>query len=186
MTDRQKNLGIIGGIMAWCVLAVIADRYLIRDIAPWFSEMLVIKDAEIVVKPMSRTISWLGLSLVLVAPSLFCGLGVAIYRAMKKRPPKEYLAVCGLVSFWFLLIPIFVWIGDVIYRFMKGFLDDWAWAKGLVEILEGFILKGNVTVYSFKLYYLDAGLGAMAGLAVGIALLYKKGLWNLLKEKADA
>ena len=184
MTDNQKRMAVIGGLVAWYVVATLVDRYLLREIAPWFSRLLYLGDAEIVVRPFSRKFSWLGLSLLLVAPSFVVGVGMAIYLRIRKRTStKECFAIFGLTAFWFILIPFFIWVGDNLYRVCKAFLDDWAWAKGVVAFLEGFLFKGDLYVYSFKLVSIDSGLGALAGLILGVALLYKKGLWEMIREK---
>lgn len=186
ITESQKKRAIIGIFVLWFIGATVVDRYVLRFPAPWFSELLHLENAEIMVRPFSRSFSWLGLTLVLVAPSFAVGIGWSLYLRFKKKSPwKDSAVIAGLVSFWFCLIPVVVWAGESIYRFLKGFLDDWAWAKGIVEFCEGFTLKGDIHVYSFKLMHIDSGLGAMVGLAVGIALLYKKGLWTLIIEKAS-
>ena len=51
MTDRQKASALTGLILVWCAVALPVDRYLLHDHAPWFSDLLVIKNAEIVVYP---------------------------------------------------------------------------------------------------------------------------------------
>jgi len=45
------------------------------------------------------------------------------------------------------------------------------------------VFKGDLYVYQAKLFSIDAGLGALVGLLVGIALLYKKGLWDAIQEQ---
>jgi hypothetical protein len=74
-----------------------------------------------------------------------------------------------------------VWIGHNLFRFFKSFLIDWPWAKGIVAFLEGFTFKGDLYIYSFKVVTIDSGLGALVGLALGIALLYRKGLWGIIE-----
>jgi hypothetical protein len=175
-------MAVLGGLTAWCVIAVIVDRYVLREHLPWFSGLLYFRDAEIVVQPFSRKFSWLGLSLLLVAPSFVVGVCLAIYlRLRKKLTSQESVAVFGFTAFWFLLIPVLVWIGHNLFRFFKSFLDDLAWAKGIVAFLEGFTFKGDLYIYSLKVVMIDSGLGALAGLVLGIALLYRKGLWGIIE-----
>lgn len=185
LTKSQKRIAILGLFSAWFLIATVIDRYVLRIWAPWFSELLHLENAEIVVRPFSRTFSWLGLSLVLVAPSIAVGLVWSLFTRIKNQASwKTCGGIAGLVSFWFFLIPIFVWLGECVYRFLKGFLDDWAWAKGIVEFVDGFTLKGDIHVYSFKIMHIESGLGAMVGLVVGVIMLYKKGLWKTIVGKA--
>jgi hypothetical protein len=79
-----------------------------------------------------------------------------------------------------------MWVGDNSYRFAKPFLDEWAWAKGLVSVLDGFTFKGDLYIYSFKFWTVDSGLGALAGLVLGVLLLYKKGLWEMIKKQMSS
>jgi hypothetical protein len=182
MKNSQKRMAVLGGLVAWWVFALAIDRYVLREHLPWFSELLYFRDAEIVVQPFSRKFSWLGLSLLLVAPSFVVGVCLAIYlRLRKKMATRESFAVFGYTAFWFLLIPVLVWIGHTLFRFFKSFLDDLTWAKGIVAFLGGFTFKGDLYIYSFKVVTIDSGLGALVGLALGIALLYRKGLWGIIE-----
>lgn len=185
MTDSQRRKAIIGAIFIWFVAGVAIDRYLLKPIAPWFSEFIHLEKAEITVEPFSRTFSWLGLTLVLVAPSIVVGVGWSLYAGIRRLIPwKDCAILSGLISFWFCLIPAIMWVGESIYRFLKSFLDDWAWAKGIAGFLDGFTLNGDIHIYSFRVMHIDSGLGAMVGLVVGILLLYRKGLWQMIAEKS--
>jgi len=185
LTEKQKQRAIVGFALTWIVLALAIDRYVLSDYAPWLSNMLYFRDAEIVVQPFSRKFVWLGLTLLLIVPSFVIGVVLSIYLLIKKKIKfADSFMVFGATAFWFLLIPLFIWIGDNIYRFLKGLLDDWAWAKGLASFLEGFTFKGDMYIYGFKFWSIDSGLGALVGLAVGILLLYKKGLWETIKNAA--
>ena len=185
MTDRQKASALTGLILVWCAVALPVDRYLLHDHAPWFSDLLVIKNAEIVVQPLSRTVTWVGLTLALVVPAVLQAVGFAIHRAVKyRRPVKDCLAVFGTVFFWFFTIPLWVWIGDSLYRIAWAFLTDWEWAKGAIHFLDGFVLNGDVMVYSLRLFHIEAGFGAMTGLALGVTLFFEHGLWDMLQEKS--
>ena len=185
MTDRQKASALTGLILVWCAVALPMDRYLLHGHAPWFSELLVIKNAEIVVKPLSRTISWLGLTLVLVVPVVLQALGFAIHRAVKyRRPAKDCLAVCGTVFFWFFMILLWAWLGDSLYRIAWPFVAEWEWAKGALGFLDGYVLNGDVMVYSLRLFHVESGFGGLVGLASGVGLFFEHGLWRLLQEKS--
>lgn len=187
MTESQKRKAIIGTICVWFVVGMAIDRYLLKPIAPWFSDFLHLEKAKITVEPFSRTFSWLGLTLVLVAPSIIVGVGWSVYAGIRRKISwKDCAILSGAISFWFFLIPVIMWIGESLYRFLKGFLDDWAWAKGFVGFLEGFKLNGDIHIYSFQVMNIDSGLGAMVGLVVGILLLYRKGLWQMIAEKSGA
>src|SRR5262245_21593294 len=130
MTGGQRKLAVVGVSITWIVAALAIDRYFLRDVAPWFSNVLYLGNAEIEVKPFSRTFSWLGLALVMVAPSVTIGIGWSVYSAIsRRRTILDSLALFGMTSFWFFFVPFLVWLGDVIYRFCKGFLDEWSWAK---------------------------------------------------------
>ncbi len=184
MTDRQRTIALIGLILVWCAVALPVDRYLLHPRAPWFSELLVIRNAEIIVKPLSRTITWLGFTLTLVTPAVLCAVGFAAYRKFGlKRPLKDGLAIGGTISFWFFTIPVWVWIGDSIYRVAWAYLVDWKWSETLIKFLDEFVLKGDLMIYSFRLFQIDGGFGAMLGLAIGMALLFKHALWNQLQDK---
>jgi hypothetical protein len=184
MTNGQIRKAVIGGIASWFVLGLLLDRYVLRQYAPWFSNLFYFRDAEIVVRPYSRKIAWLGLSLVLVTPSVLVGICFPVYLRLKKRATTaEGFAIFGLTAFWFLSIPVIVWAGDVVYRFLKMALATSAWAEGVVAFLDGFVFKGDLYVYSFRVFTIDSGLGALAGLIAGIALLYKKGLWDTLRAR---
>ena len=183
LSDSQQRLAVVGVAIAWIIFALAVDRYILRDSVPWLSHLLYFRDAEIVVQPFSRKFAWLGLTLLLFVPSVLVAVFLSAYLRIKKRTTtSESLMVFGVTAFWFLLIPVLMWIGHNVYRFFKSFLDDWAWAKGLVSFLEGFTFKGDLYIYSFKFWTVDSGLGALAGLALGIFLLYNKGLWQTLKD----
>lgn len=184
MTNSQKGMAVIGGSATWCVIAILLDRYFLREKAPWFSQLLYLRDAEIVVQPFSRTFSWLGLNLLIVAPSFAVGVCLALYLRLRKRlTSQESMVVFGVTAFWFLAIPFLVWVGHNLYNFFKGLLDGWAWAKGIVAFLDGFTFTGDLYVYSFKLVSIHSGLGALAGLVLGTGLLYKKALWETIRGK---
>ena len=184
MSKLQRALAIVGAFLAWTVVALAVDRYVLRDTLPWLARLLYFKDAEIVVRPFDRTFGWLGLTLVLVLPSLLVGLGAAIYLKVKQKESwSTALASFGILSFCFFLIPFLIWTGDVIYRFAKAVFDDWAWAKGIAEFCDGFVFKGYLCTYGFQIVHLDSGLGAIAGLLLGVALYYKFGLWEIIKKR---
>ena len=184
LTDRQKAIALTGLILVWCAVALPVDRYVLQPRAAWFSELLVIKNAEIIVKPLSRTITWLGFTLTLVTPAVLCAVGFAAYRKFGlKRPLKDGLAICGTISFWFFTIPLWVWLGDSIYRVAWSFLVDWKWSEVLIKFLDEFVLKGDVMIYSFRLFQIEGGFGAMLGAAIGVALLCKHALWNQLQDE---
>jgi hypothetical protein len=165
------------------VFAILVDRFVLREHVPWLSNLLYFRDAQIVVKPFERKISWLGLGLVLVVPSVVIGVILALYsRITGKATTSESAAVFGLTAFWFVAIPFIVWAGDVVYRVLKALLDKWSWAKGIAAFCEGFVFKGDLYIYGAKLFSIDSGLGALAGLVIGVALLYKKGLWDAIRE----
>ena len=181
---RTATLGLV---LAWIVAALAIDRYALRHNFPWFSDALYFQNAQIVVKPFDRTIAWLGLSLLIVAPSILVGLFLSIWLRMTKRATTtESFQAFGVIAFWFMAVPFVVWIGDNLYRFFKGFMEDWSWAKGLVAFLDGFVFKGDLYVYSFKVVHLDSGLGAIAGLMLGCALLYQRGLWTAIRRTMES
>ncbi len=186
MTNIQKTVAIIGAFLLWTIVAVGIDRYFVRDSIPNLSQLLYFKDAEIVVKPFDRTFKWLGLSIVLILPSFLLGIAAAIFlRVRKKQSWSISIASCGILSFWFFLIPLLAWIGESIYRFAKSGLDDWGWAKGIAGFCDGFVFKGYLYSYGFHIVHIEAGLGAIVGLVLGVILYYKFGLWEIIKNKLN-
>lgn len=187
MTNFQKAVAVVGAFLAWTVVAIAIDRYVVRDAVPWLSRLLYFKDAEIVIKPFDRTFGWLGLAVVLVFPSFVLGIAAAIFlRFRKSESWSTALASCGVLSFWFFLIPFLIWVGDGIYRFAKSGLDDWAWAKGIAGFCDGFVFKGYLYSYGFKIVHIESGLGAIAGLTLGVMLYYRFGLWDIIKHKLNS
>lgn len=187
MTNIQKTIAIVGAFIAWTIFAVGLDRYVIRDWIPWLSNLLYFKDAEIVIKPFDRSFSWLGLAVVLVLPSFVLGIAAAVFlRFSKKESWATSLASCGVLSFLFFIIPILAWVGESIYRFTKSALDDHVWAKGIAGFCEGFIFRGSLFTYNIRIYHVEAGLGAIVGLTIGVMVFYKFGLWNIIKDKLNS
>jgi hypothetical protein len=184
MSKIQRALALIGAFVAWTVVALAVDRYVLRDLLPWLSRLLYFKNAEILVRPFNRTFGWLGLTLVLVLPSFFIGLSAALYLKLKKKETwSTALAGFGILSFWFFLIPFLIWTGDVIYRFTRTGLNDWAWARSIADFCDGFIFKGDLYTYGFKIVHVESGLGAIAGLVLGVILYYRFGLWEIIKKR---
>ena len=115
-------------------------------------------------------------------PSVVVGVFLAAYeRITGKASTANSVKMFGLAAFWFAAIPFIVWLGDVVYRVLKAVLDKWSWAKGIAAFCEGFVFKGDLYVYGAKIFTIDSGLGALVGLVVGVALLYKKGLWDSIR-----
>ena len=184
MRTEEKGIAIVGAFVAWTIVAIAIDRYVIRDSIPWLSNLLYFKNVEIVIKPFDRTFTWLGLGVVLVLPSLALGIAAAAFLRFKEKEAWTIsLLSFGVLSFWFFLIPLLIWIGDVIYRVVKRLLDNWVWAKGLSEFCDGFVFKGYLYSYRLEIYHIEAGLGAIAGLALGVILYYRFGLWKTIKNK---
>jgi hypothetical protein len=65
----------------------------------------------------------------------------------------------------------------------RKLLDGWAWAKGVSEFCDGFVFKGYLYSYHLQIYHIEAGLGAIAGLVLGVMLLFRFGWWETIKNK---
>src|SRR5438067_1212211 len=97
MTNAQERRAIVGTMVAWCLCAILIDRFVLREHAAWLSYLLYFRNAQIVVKPFERTFTWLGLTLVLVVPSVIVGVILSVYvRATGKATTTESAKVFGL------------------------------------------------------------------------------------------
>jgi hypothetical protein len=179
ITDRQKRQAGFAAIVLWFIAAYLLDRYFFLAHIPELSNSLYLQNLELGAEPFKRAFPRFGLFVFLVIPSFLGALVLLPFLRVRRHLPwRESLIVSGAAMFWFFLIPVFIWVGHILYKIADELLGDWKPLKAVFAFCETFTFKGSLYMLGGHLFDIDASLAALLGAGLGILLFYRKGLWN--------
>lgn len=177
-----KKRYIIGICFGWFIISVLADYFLFSKSVPGYTRLIALENAKFSLDPFYRNISQLSFTTFLFIPFLISILTIFILAIRKKidhsEIPKYIINLLLSIASIFLAVIL----GHLIYRFISGI--DWKPIKAITNFFEGYVMEGDIYLFTLYVAKVDSGLGAIFGLMVGIYFFYNKGVLKILIEKA--
>lgn len=177
-----KSEYVIGICAGWFLIAVLVDHFIIRQKASWYTRLFALENGKFSFDPFYRDISQLSFTTFLLVPFLVAVTTLTVLAIRKKIRRAEIVKSVSALTWSLFVIGIAIVVGHIIYRLVSGI--DWNFVKAIVHFCEGYKIEGQIYLFNLHIVDIKSGVGALVGLTIGFYSYYKKGVLNLLIEKA--
>lgn len=173
---------VIAICIGWFFIAILIDHFVFRQKLPWYTRLIALENGKFSFDPFYRNISQLSFTTFLLVPFLFAIITLIVLAIRKKITGTDVIKSVSSLIWSLVVIFIAVIVGHLIYRIVSGI--DWNFIKVITNFCEGYKIEGQIYLFNLHIVDIKSGIGALVGLLIGFYSYYKRGVLNLLIEKA--